>query len=494
MKTFMQWLLSENATLAQQLKLNANPAIPGIKDAVRTELSRLEPFKKLGRDGDILVNYMTKQVLDTNHPDTRGNSPRHPSWIVSSVVRPAMTKWGDFIFSTWQHTKSRLNSPNYPDKQLEKDSENWHQEIALKKSEMPSEDYDAFLELKGQWQGWKWVALGRGYCPAEAKAMGHCGNSGAREGDDIISLRDPEGKAHLTFILNDGMLGEMKGRANSKPAQKYHPAILELLKHPEIHSIRGGGYAPERNFSLKDLDEGQRREIAALKPDIGNPVMHMLKAGKKEQLATEFLGIDNPEDISLEGGEVVLAKFEELDELGEIVSGPAFEWWFGDDRDRHDGGGYDVSWRDAEDYADEELEELMVKVAEEEGDEPEDAGEAFDNSDTVQNLIVSAYQDAYQYGAEKDAWDRFKSLMESPEDMYGFWVDMDRHPYRLMISAEDLSRAFQSGVNIDKEGHLLYQIKDKELFKFEEPYNGFHGFDKEAFLDNAKESLRAELK
>lgn len=495
MKTFMEWLVSENATLAQQLKLNPNPNIPKFKDAVREELSKIEAFKKLGRDGEILVNYMTKEVLDTNHPDTRGDSPRHPAWLVSSVVRPLMGKVGDFIFATWQHTKSKLNSPNYPDKQLEIDSNAWHDEIALRKSAMPSDDYEDFLQLQGAWKGWKWVALGRGYCPQEAKAMGHCGNSGAREGDEILSLRDPEGKAHLTFILNDGMLGEMKGRANSKPSPKYHPAIMELLKRPEIKTIRGGGYAPERNFSLKDLDEGQRRQIEELKPEIGNPVMHMLKAGKKAELAAEFLGVDNPEDISLEGREVVLATYEDIDDLKDLVSGHAFGWWFGDDRDRSVWGGFDVRWTDAEEYADEELEELMVKVAEEEGDEAEDAGEAFENNDTVQNAIVTAYQDAYQAGAEKDAWDRFKSLMESPEDMYGFWVDMDRHPYRLMISVEDLNKALQwDHQDIDKEGHLVYQIKDKELFKFEEPYGGFSGFDKDAFLETAKDLLRAEIR
>jgi hypothetical protein len=488
MKTFMEWLLTETATLAQQIKANPNPAIPAIRDAVRNDLARYEPFKKLGRDGDLLVNFMTKQVLDTNHPDTRGQSARDPSWIVSSVVRPAMTKWGDFIFATWQHTKSRLNNPSYSGRQLDQDSDEWHEQIALKKSEMPSEEYEVFLDLQGPWKGWRWVSLGRGYCSAEAKAMGHCGNSGAREGDDILSLRDPEGKAHLTFIVNDGMLGEMKGRANSKPAKRYHPAILELLKHPGIQTIRGGGYAPERNFSLEDLDEAQRKQIEAAKPDIGNPIMHMLRSGKKNELAAE-LGVE-PNEISLDGSEVTLAIFDDFEDLGEIVSGQAFGNWLGDDRDRYHGG-WDVSWRDAEDYADEELEDLMVKVAEQEEDEAEDAGEAFDNNDTVRSAITSAYEDAHNSGAEKEAWDSFKRLMDSPDDDYGFWVDMDEHPYRLKISVEGLNR--MGSLDDQEYRGLKDMIRSEELFKFEEPYNGFYGFDKETFLDTAKESLKGEL-
>jgi len=489
MKTFMEWLLGESATVAQILKNNTNSNLPAIKDAVRQELGRYEPFKKLGRDGDILVNFLTRSVLATNHPDTRGSSPRGPSWIVSSVVRPGMTKWADFIFSTWQHTKSKLNNASYSENQLEADSDEWHEEIAAKKSSMPSQEYDVFLELGGAWKGWRWVSLGVGSCSQEGKAMGHCGNSGARDGDDILSLRDPEGKAHLTFIINDGMLGEMKGRANSKPAKRYHPAIIELLKHPEIKSLRGGGYAPERNFDLKDLDQSQRKQIEALKPDIGNPIMYMLKAGKKAELAAE-LGVE-PNEISLQGKEVTLAKFNEFDELGEIVSGPAFEWWFGDDRDRHDGGGWDASWRDIEDYVDQELEELMVKVAEEEGDEVEDAAQAFDENDTVRSAVEGAFHDAYQSGAEKDAWDRLKSLMDSPEDEYGFWVDMDNHPYRLMISVEGLNR--MGRLDDQEYRDLKDMIKSNELFKFEEPYGGFDGFDKEGFLDNAKELLKAEM-
>jgi len=489
MKTFMEWLVSENATIAQQLKANPNPNISAIRDAVRGELGRYEPFKKVGRDGEVLVNFLTKKVLDTNHPDTRGKSARDPSWIASSVVRPAMTKWGDFIFATWQHTKSRLNNPSYSDGQLDQDSEEWHEQIALKKSEMPSEEYEVFLDLQGPWKGWKWVSLGRGYCSAEAKAMGHCGNSGAREGDNILSLRDPEGKAHLTFILNDGMLGEMKGRANSKPSSRYHPAIIELLMHPEIHSIRGGGYAPEKNFSLKDLDESQRKRIESLKPDIGNPIMHMLKSGKKNELATE-LGVE-PNEISLQGSEVTLAIFDDFEDLGEIVSGPAFAHWFGEDRDRHDGGGWDVSWSDAEDYADEELEDIMVKVAEQEGDEAEDAGEAFENNDTVRSAITSAYADAYGAGAEKEAWDSFKRLMDSPDEEYGFWVDMDKHPYSLKISVEGLNR--MGRLDDHEYRGLKDMIRSEELFKFDEPYNGFYGFDKETFLDMAKDALKNEL-
>ena len=58
--------------------------------------------------------------------------------------------------------------------------------------------------------------------------------------DTVLSLRQKvthDGEKYhrpvLTFILDDrGFLGEMKGRNNNKPSEKYHSYIVELLKSP----------------------------------------------------------------------------------------------------------------------------------------------------------------------------------------------------------------------------------------------------------------------
>jgi hypothetical protein len=83
--------------------------------------------------------------------------------------------------------------------------------------------------------------------------------------------------------------------------------------------------------------------------------------------------------------------------------------------------------------------------------------------------------------------------MDSQEDTYGFWVDMESNPYRLMISVEDLNRAVQQGIGSEKTGDPLAEIKSLELFKFEEPHNGFSGFDKDHFLERAKDNIQEEL-
>lgn len=129
-----------------------------------------------------------------------------------------------------------------------------------------------------------WVLLPRGYCPLEAEAMGHCGNSSGNDGDRIISLRGPSPKnkelddVFLTFILDsEGKLGEMKGRANDKPSPRYHRDIVELLKSPIVKGIKGGGWLAGNNFSLWDLSDDLYREIAHLGHLHGNSNGHKFR-------------------------------------------------------------------------------------------------------------------------------------------------------------------------------------------------------------------------
>ena len=126
--------------------------------------------------------------------------------------------------------------------------------------------------------GWAWWKLNRSYCSEESEAMGHCGNVVGRTKTDqrILSLRQPVKlgketlwKPFLTFILEpDGYLGEMKGRGNEKPAAKYHPYIMALLKNPDIKGIQGGGYLPSHNFNLTDLTKEQRGELQSVNPEL----------------------------------------------------------------------------------------------------------------------------------------------------------------------------------------------------------------------------------
>ena len=117
--------------------------------------------------------------------------------------------------------------------------------------------------------------------------MGHCGNAPRESSDDtILSLRkefpmngEMKYSCMLTFILNEqGMLTEMKGRGNDKPAARYHKYIVPLLRNDRIEGIIGGGYLPENNFSINDLDEDLKNELIDEKPALAGPTYFIEKA------------------------------------------------------------------------------------------------------------------------------------------------------------------------------------------------------------------------
>jgi hypothetical protein len=119
-----------------------------------------------------------------------------------------------------------------------------------------------------------WWDLHRAACTIEGGAMGHCGNApSAIAGDTVLSLRRDMGngifRPSLTFILRKGgVLGEMKGRANEKPNEKYWPYIIALLKDERVTEIEGGGHASANNFSVLDLPESAREELLAHNPNL----------------------------------------------------------------------------------------------------------------------------------------------------------------------------------------------------------------------------------
>jgi hypothetical protein len=149
--------------------------------------------------------------------------------------------------------------------------------------------------------GYRWVDLKRPSCDVEGEAMGHCGNSAAYSDDDtVLSLRQvitKEGEKFwrpaLTFILNtrSGMLGEMKGRENSKPKKTYHPYIVALLRQPFVKGILGGGYKPEANFDLGDLDKATQEELIREKPGLLSPTAYIKRFGVTDELKERLRSI-----------------------------------------------------------------------------------------------------------------------------------------------------------------------------------------------------------
>jgi hypothetical protein len=204
----------------------------------------------------------------------------------------------------------------------------WRQRIEEERSLITPESEDEIL-IEFQ-DGFAWWLLPRGGCPVEAEAMGHCGNvPSERPGDRILSLRRKVQRGDVlkwypvaTFILDrDGELGEMKGRGNDKPSPKYHPYIVELLRHHMIQGVKGGGYMPENNFSMADLDRQTREQLMADKPELKGLLGYYEDEGMTERvldmLAGQLQARDLPEFESYDANkrDFILNTYRDLEQF-----------------------------------------------------------------------------------------------------------------------------------------------------------------------------------
>jgi hypothetical protein len=142
------------------------------------------------------------------------------------------------------------------------------------------EDISGVTELYNFGDGTSWFNLNKEYCELEGDAMKHCGNKAAwREGDRVLSLRtvtkDNKHYPLLTFVINsNGVLGEAKAKANSKPPEKYHKKIIKLLtlKHPNgswlITGVDGGQFLRDNDFKLDDLSNDDTLQLKSIRPDL----------------------------------------------------------------------------------------------------------------------------------------------------------------------------------------------------------------------------------
>ena len=134
--------------------------------------------------------------------------------------------------------------------------------------------------------GATWNLLHSGSCEVEGRMMKHCGNVSAKPNDKILSYRERQTigmKPRLTFIINDNVLGEMKGFANAKPAADLHERIVDLLQNQwvAIKHLHGSGYMPQNNFSLNDLNEKLFVQLVKHQPDLVKSQLNAMDHNQK---------------------------------------------------------------------------------------------------------------------------------------------------------------------------------------------------------------------
>jgi hypothetical protein len=393
--------------------------------------------------------------------------------------------------------------------------------------------------------GSAWFNLHRMRCSVEANAMGHCGNSQdiARERDTLLSFRVPkqvEGQTmwepHMTFVLDteNGMLGEMKGKSNNKPVERYYPYIIKLLEHPLVKGIRGGGYEAHKNFTLGDLPQPEADRLAQMKPGLADPPYILKKFGPAHPMfyekARAILDAATGKDQTvLEPYDPVNKGFVIDRKLSDIES---FVHSWGSERDTYwalaaaklasgDGEFYDYSFRDVPlDDIDAILTDLKKKyptshanlqryVWSEYNEACTDLGNQSptdltddemlrildDNDDEIIRAGKSAVILGMEVGAQNDAYEQYLRWLGNPTGDHEIFVvwGSEKNPkaqdtdVRVMIEPQALAVALGQVDEIENNGgdwQRLFTLRDMD-----EPRYGWQGYDREAAFERFLEEV-----
>lgn len=529
---FREWLFVEN-TVSQSLKINPDKAaVTYIQSEVIKTLklqdwarniadNQLDSLVKLFTYWIILMQEKTKQL-------TQDNAVKHKDLWSGDQIRILITRtflrnssdYLAFLLTSQSNiARSKFNNPQYTLKSLEKDSENWHEKIALQKRK--GADPGRRVDIPGMPAGYYWVSLDRSSCDKEADAMGHCGNSGYTQGDVIWSLRDSKGIPHLTFIVNNKILGESKGFANNKPEAKYHPHIVALLLGNDngesiIEHVRGGGYKPENNFYIEDLEKGLQEKLLAEKPQLNDYFTYLKTiAGNNEkkwkELIDDAFGFDFTR-IDIPNQTIIVKEFGDISQMIEWLKdnteSKLDEIPDLDGMENHDD--YQIDLDNAidhfENYANKNNEQLMEKIIaeiekeneDEDDDEEHDLKWACEKNDEVRNAIRWSCEDGWRSGSEGERFNHVSKFFKKEEDhnSLGFITDASYGGgWYIYISMKDLEALYKSQIQDDPDYWTdnYNNLSNHIEYHYEAPYNGYNDFDKEHYNERLKEMLEEVL-
>jgi hypothetical protein len=182
-----------------------------------------------------------------------------------------------------------------------KKSVEWHKNLVAS-GVVANEEGIIFMTFS---DGYYWIDLESSSCRDEADAMGHCGNTNA---DTLLSLRNRQ-EPHVTIAYDyDGKIFQAKGKNNTKPVDKYHKYIVELLCYPNVsegvklmevensYKITGFEYEyePQYDFKIKDLTPEQIKYVYERNPEIFTDFSLKYYLFKSKIITKEQLMENNP--------------------------------------------------------------------------------------------------------------------------------------------------------------------------------------------------------
>lgn len=160
-------------------------------------------------------------------------------------------------------------------KELLDQSKKWHDELEVGDSTIDyKEEHPVVVDFRNEkGNGYYWVDLETKDCNEESKRMGHCGRSAGnlyslRFTSPIENTKFTKNRSFVTASVNeDGVLLQMKGPHNKKPAEELHSYIVPFILNDIVGKF-GSEYQSSEDFSLTDLPEDKIKEIYDQKPDL----------------------------------------------------------------------------------------------------------------------------------------------------------------------------------------------------------------------------------
>ena len=162
-----------------------------------------------------------------------------------------------------------------------KRSKEWHKKLEdIQGGQIQGEEGEVVLTFP---DGFYWIKIGKDYCPKEAEAMGHCGRA---SGTVLYSLRR-EQYPYVTAAVreSDGVVTQMKGRANTKPKVQFHKYIIPfILGNNPVVKYFNSTYASDTDFNISDLTEVELKQVVDKKQSLllGNGAEAIKKLSEQE--------------------------------------------------------------------------------------------------------------------------------------------------------------------------------------------------------------------
>jgi hypothetical protein len=352
-----------------------------------------------------------------------------------------------------------------------------------------------------------WVLIDKDYCELEGDAMGHCGNQqgGRDRGGRILSFRtiinDTRQKPHLTFIISaDGKLGEMKGRANEKPAEKYHKVIVDLLLSDMVTGITGGGHDPSNNFSVNDLSDEMQETLISKKPVFAS-MKYKVKNGiatnddfdaLREEFSAYNFGNDADFAVDISSNSVTLGSFDDIDDiaswagvfnldqlkyLADTVHEGHIEMYDTPSPDSDemqtliDGLDREENMADPDDYHDDNVAEIII-----EDDQLDEVYSAFDRANT----------DAMEAGTMSEMYKALQSALKNN----GIVDNPSKEgPYYLITTSLNEALSLYEEIGGDEYIEMDYLLETLDISDADELRNGYYGYDEEAGIERLFDHL-----